>query len=122
MDRLELRRAFRRARSEVRKSERLECVGLAYYACDCGMSRQVVLCKGVIMREQLPSDHGVPAPVKIPCSYCDGEAVYVDSGEAQPWPGLPYLRIPSRRAMAELMSAGSFEAQFVEKTSWLSKA
>lgn len=129
MERVETRRLLRLVRACFHKRSRLDLVGAVVYRCDCGMQTRVAVATGVIPLEWMESlDHmdrldfaelfGVPAPEEIDCM-CGSRAKYI-YGEFGSVPGellpkqMPYLRIPSRQAMAELSEAGRFEAQYVD--------
>lgn len=98
-------------RRRFRKRDRLHLHGVVEYRCDCGAGLRVAVSTAVM------SD--VPAPEKIPCSWCDGESQLVEGsyekidGELLESQRMPYLRIPSRRAMARLIHHARFEAQLV---------
>lgn len=119
-DRLKIRSAFSNVRHRVHKRDRLVLSGAVSYTCDCGVSLRVGLATAVIPLELLhvdPNLFGVPVPSEIPCEQCGEQAsyeMYSFDRKANTTLSLPYLRIPSRRAMIRLVDEGRFEAQYVD--------
>lgn len=88
------------------------------------MRLQVQVASGVSAPDS-QVDGAIPAPVEIACGFCDGRAHYATGSREESISGLllslPYLRVPSRRALARMAAEDRFEAQLVvpEASTWL---
>ena len=92
-------------------------VGVLQYQCErCDMKVSVGMAIGVVPPADDYEGSVVPAPEKIECSYCGAEMEYIE-GSYSPVVSSDmsyrYLRVPSRRAGAEMVRDGRFEAQLV---------
>lgn len=117
-------RSYSEVRSSVSKSDRDLIVGSCVYRCErCDARTTIEVAVGVIMPDvRRDGLIGVPAPEVIDCELCHAMTTYEKgtflpfSTEHRQRPGMfPYLRVPSRRAVARLVGAGLFEAQVVPR-------